>query len=552
MAVFKVVTFFCLLASFTYSYEHKNHILYLMNAKEDEKAIEYYQKYFEKYNVHDFEILQNIAMTYLKWAAKSTHVEEKQLAMFGAGFATSAKSLNILENGLDAAELSIQLTALHFISALQDDKANNLLVKAMGSNFLETRFEAAFQLAQKKHPCALGQVLSLQNKLPIFFRPLFPQFFGLIGTPDAMRELRNYLFDSDPNVKVQAIYSLAQNHRDDFLPILRKKLSHSSIIEKEALCMALATLNDSISIDQIRKLTNATSENVRIAAHIALNRLNDKSYNINLLKIAAKGNLFALYNLKEINHSENILYKFLQSPDKQERLNASLALLKRRDIRCFEGLHEFFSNNFSHFCIQPQVTLGRGLECFKIMSYSRKSKRVDLDLSLQIKMGILKDTLDVDTGKFLNLAKYIFNNNHLDLIPYLTKLLISLNDKNSINLLKINAQRSGAPLIRNYSNLALFRLKEKGPYFVNIKKWLYDKCQDQLIELKSFESNKMKYEKSQYELSPMDSANFFLESLSALAENHNLESTLLILDILKKTKKVNKGPIAGILLRATE
>ena len=191
--------------------------------------------------------------------------------------------------------METQLTALHFICALQDNESNNLLIKAMSSDFLEVRIEAAMQMAIKKHPCAFGQIQSLMQRLPPFFKPFFPQFFGLIGTSDAIQILKTLLFDIDPNVRVQSILSIAQNNRDDLLYLLKRKIKHASIKEQEALAAAIASLNDSSCNEDLKKLYLSATDNIKLAISLALYKLGDKTYAKEIINSAISGNLFAIF-----------------------------------------------------------------------------------------------------------------------------------------------------------------------------------------------------------------------------------------------------------------
>ena len=75
-----------------------------------------------------------------------------------------------------------QLLSLHFLTQFEDDKVSDLLNQAMSSDFLSTRMEAAFYMAQKKHPHATGQIEGLMFRLPPPFKPYFPSFFAILGT----------------------------------------------------------------------------------------------------------------------------------------------------------------------------------------------------------------------------------------------------------------------------------------------------------------------------------------------------------------------------------
>ncbi|HAB99699.1 MAG TPA: hypothetical protein DCE71_07760 [Parachlamydiales bacterium] len=91
------------------------------------------------------------------------------MTLFGAGFSNCARALDILERGLDQADPQLQLLSHKRIARHEDDRADELLQKAMGSDFLSTRMEAAFHLALKKHPHAVGQIEGLMIRLPPVF-----------------------------------------------------------------------------------------------------------------------------------------------------------------------------------------------------------------------------------------------------------------------------------------------------------------------------------------------------------------------------------------------
>lgn len=532
--------------------ENKNHILYLMQAKEYEKAIFYYQKLYNNKSEQDFEILQQIALILLDAGAKSQDPEERQLAMFGAGLAASTKSLKILERGLTSPELSSQLTALHFISVLQDNECSNLMVKAMSSDFLETRIEAAYQMALKKHPCALGQIESLMYKLPPIFKPFFPQFFGLIGTSESLSILKNMLSDADPNVRVQAILTVAQNNRDDLLPTLKKKMEHSSIAEKEALAFSIALLNDSSAVSILKKYSESFSEHVKLAAILALYKLGDKSALEPLFNLALTGNPFAILALSKVEDSENLLANLTLSTDLQIRANSAIALLKRGDNRCLNILKEILIDKQGTKSIMPRFSLGRTLSFFQIVSTSLKRKDVDQNLSLDIKQSLLKEAMELDLDSFLSLADEIFKNNQNELIPYLCSLFSNMKSDKIIEFLKKYSKKTGSPLIRNYCNLTLYRMDVAGPYFEKMKEYVKDHNANNYIRLKPFEPNKIRYESNQYELSSEESNKLLIEIFTALAEKHSVEGIMVILDALKTTHKLNRSPLCGILLRATE
>ena len=108
--------------------------------------------------------------------------------------------------------------------------------------------EAAYQLANRKHRSAVGQIESLMQRIPPMFRFYFPQFFALIGTSEAITILKALIEDPYTFVRVESILAAARFDRDDLLPAIRAAATHANISEQEAAACALGTLKDSKSL----------------------------------------------------------------------------------------------------------------------------------------------------------------------------------------------------------------------------------------------------------------------------------------------------------------
>lgn len=183
MGLFKVCLTIALASSLSASSEtdSKRHALYMMQNSDIETALQTYQGYFVKSGHHDFDVLQRMGLVLFQHGIHSEDPAIFSMTLFGAGLSGSTGALEILEKGLTHPDPQIQMIALHFIAQSQDDQTDELLNRAMSSDFLSTRLEAAFYMAQKKHPRAVGQIEGLMFRLPPIFRPLFPSLFALIG-----------------------------------------------------------------------------------------------------------------------------------------------------------------------------------------------------------------------------------------------------------------------------------------------------------------------------------------------------------------------------------
>ena len=530
----------------------KRHILYLMHSNEIDKALNQYQKAWENEPL-DLEILQKMSLILLKNGANSSDIETQKLSMFGAGLSASNISLEILEIGLKSSDLETQLLSLHFISLLNDNKTDLLLTKAMRSDFLPTRLEAAYHMAQRKHPHAIGQIESLMMKLPIFLKPFFPHLFAMIGTDGATKFLLRFLNDSNSDVRLETILSIANLNRDDLLQHIRKKLPNSTIGEKEAIFYAFYKLKDSSTIKDIEKLSTSSIENVKLSALRALYHLGDSSKKADIEKLAKEGNLFAISILKEITGSENTLKTLLKSKNKLIKVNAAISLLGLKDSSGLDTLKTILITDSKDTALQPFLSIGRTMMYFKIVPLAiYRVKDIKNDPSLSIREGLLKEALELNEDDFLSLIKAIYDTPQSDLIPTATALLENLASEKAIAFLKDKAKFSNIPLIRDYANLALYRLKEEGPYESYIATWIKSQDEDLIIQLNINPEKKSAKTQNIYSLTKEESTRLLLDMFIALSSKQDETSLKIIVSAIKKTNPKNRYALAGMLIRATQ
>src|SRR5690606_38526512 len=110
---------------------------------------------------YDFDTLQQMGLIMLQKGIQEEDPQTYLMALFGAGVSGSSGALEILEKGLHYPDPQVQLLSLHFIAQFDDDKTGDYLERAMSSDFLSTRMEAAFYMSKRKHPHAVGQIEGL-------------------------------------------------------------------------------------------------------------------------------------------------------------------------------------------------------------------------------------------------------------------------------------------------------------------------------------------------------------------------------------------------------
>lgn len=530
------------------------HALYMMQNGAIDEALSRYQQYAELKGQHDFEALQQMSIILLRQGIRNEDPMVFVLSLFGAGLSGSSSSLEILDRGLLHPDPQVQLIALHFITRMEDDRIDEILNLAMTSDFLSTRMEAAYYMAQKKHPHAVGQIEGLMQRLPPFFRPFFPSLFALIGTSDATAVLKRLMDDLDPQVRIEAILNTARLGRDDFLPVIRKRLTHCNSAELEACTYAIGMLNDSSCIKNLKKLAASSANNVKIAAILSLNSLGDRMFLSSLEKLALNHNPHAITALGSFSGTEETLAKLALSKDLQIRLNAALALLELGDARSIPGIEEILISDARDLAFYPLPSIGRTIACWKAVPSAElrsNDQNVDLSLSYTMRLQTLKKTLQLPEATFLKLAKKLFERKQMDLIPVLISLLENLRTPEALVLLKEGCKKFDAPLIRDYCHLALYRLKEEGPYEEYLNSWIMQQKAAELIRLRPLLPWKWRVD-SQYTLTPEETSQLLIDSFIAVASRQDEKSIDFLIKAIKLGSPQNRYALVGLLMRATE
>lgn len=531
------------------------HVLFLLQSGHLDKAIDSYQADYVSSGQHDLEILQKMGTMILEQGFQTKEPETQLMTLFGAGVSFNERSLPILEDGLRNPHPQLQLVALHFLDRFQSDHADRIMNKALASNYLEIRLRAALYLARRKLPEAEGQITALMSKVESGHMVIFPEIYALLGTPGAARNLRKLLTHPDEDVRIQAILCAADYGRDDLLPAIRTMATHHSPAIQEACCWALGQLKDRSAVPKLQKIAQkGIAPYTQLAAlHALVELVQDINAKKIIYELAEKKDLFAIHLLEKENST--ILYKLIEDPDLQVRVNAVAALLENRDPKCLQGLIEILVRDARDLIFQKFYSPGEAFFYYYVIPSGKQNVQEaseQSEESIKIRLELLEKASELPEESFLTLAAHIFTNHQFEIIPILIEKIQNLNSQVAINFFKRIHQKAGSPLIREYCNLALLKLKDPGPYAQLIKKWVSNNLQQDLIQIPKSSFWKKEDDISPYDLSEKETSALLIEAFETLAQQQSDESISFLLEAIKNGNQKNRYVLAGLLLRAAQ
>lgn len=538
-----------LLVCFNVAVADDAHILYYLKRGLINQAIVTYQEDYK--DSYDSELIQEIGSHILLEGLKASDAETQVMAIFGAGISLNERMLTLLEKGISSSIPQIQLVTLNFLAGYKNDRADEMLLRAMGSDFLAIRLEAALHLAEKRYPTIVDHIDALFQKVPKQIHPLFPQYFAMIGTADATKTLRKLLVDSNEQVRIEAIRNIGKFGRDDLISKVRTQATHHNPIGQEVCAATLGLMKDEHSIPQLERLSKSKLPAIRLAALNSLYHMGRKEKSAEIIYAAQNHNLFAIHLLSKMPEAVETLCGLLDCQNLQVKINAAIALLEHQDPRCLQVLCEVLIQDGRDLGLSRISTLGNTLSAYKVIHCATehfKDKEGEEELSLSLKEALLAKTVQLPENDFLNLAHTLFECHQNPLISTLVHLLEKLQTTGAVDLLKKNQQKAGAPLIRNYCNLALYRLKEKGPYLDNLKAWVSTQHNQELIRFRPV----VEKERTTYHLTPEETSRLLVESFEAIAQMQEKDSIDIILKAILEGNQKNKYALAGLLIRAAQ
>lgn len=527
-------------------------ILYRLRQDDYPAAIDAYQEMVKTKGGHQVDLLRQIGLYILDLPPKTD--EEMLLLLIGAAITEDPRFLPLYLKALSRPHPQLQLLAIDLLASLEDDRADEGLLRALSLPNILARFQSLHHLCHRRHPHAFTHLEALQVKLIPLLHPLFPPLYAMLHTPEADKALKRSLYDQNPYVRLATISSLADEGREDFVGPLRRLASHFDPRQQEAAASALGQLKDTESRERLHHLAAHQDPQVKLAALFSLHQLGEEERRGEIEALAEEKNLFAISLLGEMEGSAPFL-KTLSSDELLMRLNVGLALLRQRDSAAFPLLKELFVEDSRNLKFAPLYSPGGSLLAIQLAPSPSRERPSELihEVSRRLRESILLQTIELPEEDFLSFAQLLFQEKQIDLIPSLCLLLENLETEEAALLLERESERIGSPLVRAYANLSLFRMG-RGPLFEErLIDWVTREQKSPLIEVRPRLSLAYQQENnSPFSLAPEDRSRLLIESIQAMAQRQDLMAIDLLLTLLKEGHRQNRYAAAGLLLRVIE
>ncbi len=528
-------------------------ILFLARAGHASEAIDLYYSYASAKGSHEAELLHGMGLCILEEGWKSSDREIQFLTLFGTGISLQEKCLHILTDAMCSPQPILQLVALSFLKRIQDEETLLALKKGMASPFVAIRLETAAILAERGDPQAVGQIEALMYKVPVEVQQLFAPLYARIGDRDAIRLMKKLLLSTSQDVRAATILSAAKFQRDDLLPQIRSLAIHCEIKQQEACAYALGALKDEQSVGQLQRMARSANPSVKLAAWQSLYHLGHRDEaRCAIESMAQGGDLFAITSLAAMPGSEPLLRRLITHPNLIVRINAALSLLELRDPKALEPLQELFFHDTRELAFIPSTSPGKALKSWRAIPNAcaqSKDSATILEVSLSLREDSLAKALNLPEEHFLWLAAQVFERQQNDLVPKTCELLEQLRTSRAVALLEKYQQKIGSPLIRNYCSLALFKLKEEGPYAEALRGWIQCQQGEELIRLRPVLPSEMRGSACCHSLTPSETSRLLVSALETFAASQESYGIDVLLDAIRHGHPKNKYALAGLLIR---
>lgn len=518
-------------------------ILFKMRQGALEQALTCYKAYQREKGDHDFALLQQMALAIIQDSSRKNNRDLQLLSLWAASFSLNSKLLPVLADGLKKEDPRDILADLFFLMGFPDDKAVNLIRSELGSPWLPIQAVSAEFLIQKKEKGVLEIVARWLDRVDPRAYPLFVPLFAASEERFATCWMKKFLHAKDPDTRLMALLEIGKQGRDDLLDEVREAAKTGNIQEKEAAAFVLGTLGDSSSLSLLQELASSKDISTKIAASYSLFRLGQTNSEALIKEAALQGNLFAIILLGHMKTGEDILINLLKSSDLNIQANATIALLEAKKSSSLQGLLPLLHPHLKNLALVAVTSHGQSLIAWQLKPRVTVKEQM---VHIMPRQKLIEEASQLPEQDFLDFAKEAILYEDKETVPALIWSVKGLDKQFLLDQLN----RPGAPLARSWATLALYSLKEKGPYAEHVYQWFIDMKKLAIVSVAppTLDSDL----KSFHMMTKQDSCELLLAALDCLVALRDQAAIDAILEALKGGNPLNRPVLASLLLRLSE
>ncbi|MEI6531849.1 MAG: HEAT repeat domain-containing protein, partial [Chlamydiota bacterium] len=518
-------------------------ILFKMRQGAIEQAITSYKDYKKEKGDHDYALLQQMALAIIQDSSRKNNHDLQLLSLWASAFSMNNKLLPVLAKGLENEDPRDILATLFFLMSFPDDHAVSLIRKELNSPWFPIQATAAEFLIQKKEKGILEIVARWLDRLDPRAYPIFVPLFAASEERFAVCWMRKFLHAANPETRLIALLEIGKLGRDDLLEEVREAAKTGNLQEKEAAAHALGSLGDSASIPLLQDLTRQKDPAIRLVASYSLFRLGQLKAELLIQEAASQGNLFAIALLGQMKTSQDLLIRLSQSSDLDIKANATLALLQGKNSEALPALLSLLHPNLKNLALVAIASPGQSLLAWQVKAQITLKNKPVMIFS---KQRLIEEASTLSEKEFLAFAKEAILFEDKETVPALI-WTVKTHDK---QFLLDQLNRPGAPLARSWATLALYTLKEKGPYAAHVHEWFVEMKKLAIVSVTppSLTSDL----KSFHLMTKQESCQLLLSALDSVALMRDHEAIDFVLAALIDGNPLNRPVLASLLLRLSE
>lgn len=524
--------------------------LYLLHVGKVKEAFSLYADTVKITGTQDLKTLERLSLGLIKNGLSGKEDSVQLLSLYSATISEHEEAEKLVATMLESPSVEHKLLALNFLARKKSHITDLALYQVFRTGPLILRLEAAFHLVQRGYAPIEDELESLLHRAPPIIHPIFPQLIAPIKSRRALSLMRRFMHDKNLDVRKEAVSLACRYQRDDLLRDIHALATHADPLLQECCAHAFGVMEDTKSIPWLLKQTESEDSNIALVAANSLNLMKDPKGKARIKEMALEGNLFAISLLAKEESAQDILLELLQSSDRNVVINSAIALLEQGDPRCMPYLKELYRYLSRGVGMIPQKTPGKTLMAW-VLRPVNDPKKMNACLGLYSKIIALSAHVLLEE-EYLPFAQFVLESEESSFVPVVMASLIDIGSNESLNIVRSCTQSLGAPHLRCWATLSLFKVEKSAVQEDVLVSWMQEFCQKEAPLVDMSEKDALDFGNDHFSIQPLDAFKLFLEMMDTYVAAYPEKGVELLVTSMQEAKEQYYPALAGLLLRAMQ